>query len=243
MRDEKQYNHMLKSFVKLFLITLFCFVFRPSNIYSQQYEPKWVGAVNILSIEGDTISVPAEKANVQIKTTQSAGKIIFDIGNIRQKGIIKGSKSPIQCDVNKPIYIVVKCKENEVDPTNFIQIIKFEETRKERRTELAMENWLGNTSELNSIIVPYEADTYGKSSYILRMEPQEGEFGVRILNPDALDSRAPIFYCFGSHVKDAPKQESFLYNGIYYPLQQDSKGRYYIMISKDEKMYIKETEN
>lgn len=221
-------------------------------INAQQFEPKWVGAVNILSIDNDTACIAAEKANVQVKTTQSAGRILFDIGNVRQKGIIKGSKSNVQCDMAKPIYIVVKCKENDVDPNTFIQIVKFEETKKERKTELAMENWLGNTSEMNSILVPYEADKYGKSSYILRMEPQEGEFGVRVFNPEAVDSRAPVFYCFGSHFTNGPviiksspestdekvEQELYNYNGILYPLLHDSDGKSYIMINKDSKVYV-----
>jgi hypothetical protein len=47
--------------------------------------------------------------------------------------------------------------------------------------------------------VPYEADTYGKSSYILKVAPIEGEFGVRVLNPNEKDEKVVLFYCFGAH--------------------------------------------
>jgi len=31
------------------------------------------------------------------------------------------------------------------------------------------------------------------------MEPQEGEFGVRVLNPNEKDEKIAISYCFGAH--------------------------------------------
>lgn len=68
------------------------------SLSAQKLEPKWVGEVCILNVdaEGDTISIPAEKANVQVKTTQSAGRLLVGIGNVRSKVIIKGGKSPVQ---------------------------------------------------------------------------------------------------------------------------------------------------
>ena len=93
----------------------------------------------------------------------------------------------------------MKCKDNESDPTSFIQIVKFEEKKKERKAELSSVNWIGNVSEGNMEYVPYEADTYGKSSYILKVAPIEGEFGVRVLNPNEKDEKVVLFYCFGAH--------------------------------------------
>lgn len=69
-----------------------------------------------------------------------------------------------------------------------------------------MENWVGNVSEGNMKLVPYEADQYGNSSYILTIKPQEGEFGVRIVNPNDRDEKVPILYCYGSH--NTPKIKS-----------------------------------
>lgn len=215
-------------------------------VYGQQYEPKWAGQVVLLSIENDTVSIPTEKATVQIKTTQSAGRLLVGIGNVRQKIIIKGSKSPVQINPDKPVTLIVKAKDNDVDPTTFIQVIKFEETRKERKTELANENWLGNISEGNMQLVPFEADVYGKSSYIISLPPQKGEFGVRVLNPNDRDERVPVFYCFGAHDSALSVEnngtsysvETYELNGIAYPVYKTKEGERYIMISKDEKHYI-----
>lgn len=221
------------------------------SMSAQKFEPKWVGQVVLLTTEGDTVVIQPEKASPKVKTTQSAGRILAGIGNVRKKVVIRGGKSPIQLDHGKPITFVVKCRDNEIDPSTFIQVVKFEETRKERKTELANENWLGNVSEGNMVIVPFEADTYGKTSYIITMQPIEGEFGVRILNPDDVDERVPILYCFGVHEEKVDvdsagyyetTQEYYEDNGIKYPVYKSSDGSRYIMKSKNEKVFIPESE-
>ena len=184
---------------RTFLLLLLVAILGVVSVSAQQFEPKWSGSVLALKVDGDTIAIPTEKANVKLKTTHSAGRLLVGIGNTRQKAIIKGGQSTTQLSPNEPVMLIVKCKDNESDPTSFIQIIKFEEKKKERRTELANVNWLGTVSEGNMTIVPYEADTYGKSSYILIMQPQEGEYGVRILNPNETDEKVVIFQCFGIH--------------------------------------------
>ncbi len=167
--------------------------------YAQSFEPKWVGEVTVLQVDNDTISVPTEKANVQVKTSASTGRLLFGIGNVRSKVSIKGGRSTTQVDASKPIYLVIRCRDNESDPSSFIQIVKFEENKKERKSELASQNWVGNVSEGNMILMPYEADTYGKRSYILKLDPVEGEFGVHVLNPNDNDEKVALFYCFGAH--------------------------------------------
>lgn len=167
--------------------------------HAQSYEPKWVGEVVVLQCDADTVSMPTEKANVQVKTSASAGRLLVGIGNVRSKVTVKGGRSTTQVDPKRPITLIVKCKDNESDPTSFIQIVKFEEKKKERKAELSSVNWIGNVSEGNMEYVPYEADTYGKSSYILKVAPVEGEFGVRVLNPNEKDEKVVLFYCFGAH--------------------------------------------
>ena len=166
---------------------------------AQKFEPKWAGTVTALQISGDTVAVETEKANVKVKTDNSTCKIIFGIGSTTQKAVIEGGQSSTQLSPDEPVVLIVKCKDNDSDPTSFIQIIKFDEKKKERQAELAFVNVVDNVSEGNMKIIPYEADSYGKSSYIIKMKPQEGEFGVRILNPNEKDEKVTIFHCFGIH--------------------------------------------
>lgn len=60
-------------------------------------------------------------------------------------------------------------------------------------------NWIGNVSENNMSFVPFQAKRYGKTSYLLKIEPQDGEYGVRVLNPNERDEKVLMFYCFGIH--------------------------------------------
>lgn len=210
---------------------------------AQQFEPKWIGNVVLLNVEGDTIATPLEKANVQIKTTASAGRIITGIGNIRQKAVIKGAHSTVQTNSNKPIILIIRCKDNESDPTSFIQVIKFEETSKERKTEFSKVNWLDNVSEGNMKLLSYDADIYGKSSYILTISPILGEFGVRIVNPNDVDEKVLIFNCFGTYGSSFQNNEkfpvdSYELNGVNYPVYKSNDGRLFIMKSKSEKIYL-----
>lgn len=185
-----------KLFTSFFLSFL---IFGNIGLKAQSFEPKWVGSASALTIDGDTVALPLEKANVQVKTSSSAGVILLGIGNTRKKCVIKGGRSTVQLSPDKPIQIIVRCKENDQDPSTFIQVIKFEEKKKERKAELANVNWLGNVTEGDMNIIPYDADAYGKSSYLLTIPAQEGEFGIRILNPNEVDEKVPLFQCFVVH--------------------------------------------
>ncbi len=182
-------------FLTIFLVFGLC-------AFAQQFEPEWAGEVNILKIDGDTIAIQTEKSIPQIKTSSSAGRLLMGIGNVRSKAVIKNGKSTTQIKPNDVITLVVRCKDNETDPTTFIQVVKFEEKKKERKTELANVNWLGNVSEGNMDFINFTGKRYGKSSYILTLHAPEGEYGVRVLNPNDKDEKVTVFYCFGIHNTD-----------------------------------------
>ena len=118
-------------------------------VSAQQFEPEWAGEVAVLRVDGDTLSIPTEKSIPQVKTSASAGRLLVGIGNVRRKAVLKNGRATTQIPQTGTITLVVKCKDNETDPTTFIQLVKFEEKKKERKTELANVNWLGNVSEGN----------------------------------------------------------------------------------------------
>ncbi len=184
---------MKKLLILTFIITFgFC-------AFAQKFEPEWAGEVSVLKIDGDTIVIPTEKSIPQVKTSSSAGRLLVGIGNVRRKAVIKNGRSATQIQPDDIVTLVVKCKDNDSDPTSFIQVVKFEEKKKERKTELANENWLGNVSEGNMEFVNFNGKKYGKSSYILTFQANEGEYGVRVLNPNDKDEKVTVFYCFGIH--------------------------------------------
>ncbi|WP_288308384.1 hypothetical protein [uncultured Muribaculum sp.] len=174
---------------------------------AQKFEPEWAGEVAVLKVDGDTLSIPTEKSIPQVKTSASAGRLLVGIGNIRRKAVLKNGRATTQIPQTGTITLVVRCKDNETDPTTFIQLVKFEEKKKERKTELANVNWLGNVSEGNMEYINFNGKKYGKSSYILTFPAQEGEYGVRVLNPNDRDEKTTVFYCFGIHPEDCLKSE------------------------------------
>ncbi len=169
--------------------------------FGQQYEPEWLGEVVVLKIDTDTLAMPADKSIPKIKTSYSLGAILFDIGNERRKYVVKGPRATTQleaCD-SCTLSLIVKYKDNDSDPTSFIQLVKFEEKKKDRRAEIAKVNWVGELSEDNMNYVKYQAKRYGSSSYILTFPAKEGEYGVKLRNPDNEDEKVDLFYCFGLH--------------------------------------------
>jgi hypothetical protein len=196
-------------------ITLFIFLIGGLLAFSQQYEPEWAGEVTVLEIDGDTVSIPTEKSIPKVKTSASAGRLLVGIGNVRRKAVIKNGRATTQIHPKGNVTLVVKCKDNDTDPTTFIQVVKFEEKKKERRTELANINWLGNVSEGNMEFVAFNGKKYGKSSYILTFPANDGEYGVRVLNPNDKDEKATVFYCFGIHTSDEQPVKKDEHDDIY----------------------------
>lgn len=190
-------NLIISSMKKLFIFTVLVMFGLCAS--AQKFEPEWVSEVNILKIDGDTVAIPTEKSVPQIKTSSSAGRILVGIGNVRSKAVFKNGRSTAQIQPGDMTTLVVRAKDNDTDPATFIQIVKFEEKKKERKTELAKENWVGNVSEGNMKLIQFKGKRYGKSSYILTFQAPEGEYGVRVLNPNVEDEKVAVFYCFGIH--------------------------------------------
>lgn len=231
------------------MVVMFATTYLSAN--AQRFEPKWIGQVMALSFDTDTVSKPVEKASVQVKTIQSAGRLLVGIGPVRQKVYVKGNASPVQLDPTKPITLIVRCKDNQTDPTSIIQIVEFEVGRKVRTTELAMANWLGNTSEGNMKLIPFEADSYGSNSYIITLSPKFGEFGLRIVNPENVDEKVPILNCFGTTSFSSPEAVSqelntldnkdgsyWDYKGVLYPIYKKTTGERYIVTEKGGIIYL-----
>lgn len=166
---------------------------------AQSFEPEWVGEVAILNITKDTLSMQTEKRTARVEEEISAAKILLGFGSTRSLIVLDGSNSTVQITKDSNIALVVKCKDNESDPISFIQIIKFEEEEKTRESEIGMVDVFDNVSQGNMDIVPFTAEKYGKSSYMLKATFEEGEYGVRVLNPNVVDEKITVFYCFGVH--------------------------------------------
>ena len=82
------------------------------------------------------------------------------------------------------------------DPNSFIQLIRFEQKKKDRRREIGKINTFKGSSSGIEQLVDYQAKRYGESSYLLSIDPGPGEYGVLQSNPESKDEKAMMVYCF-----------------------------------------------
>ena len=81
--------------------------------------------------------------------------------------------------------LIIRVKDNSIDPNSFIEIFKFEVTEKERRYLLKEIGVFMKASSDNPSIVDYKATKYGKNSYLVTMKDlTPGEYGVVIKDPE-----------------------------------------------------------
>lgn len=184
---------------KIYAIFLLSVVLSAVSASAQRFEPKWVGDVNILAFEEDTIAIPAERSRVVYEGGASATLLIFGIGEVTDNAVVRGKRSSVQFIPGDSLTMIVRYNDNKYSPSSVIQIIKMKEKRNKRQIKLSSLNWLYQKKSGEFSLIPFTAERYGTTSYILKMPIIEGEFGVRVLNPDDQSEKMLELSCFGVH--------------------------------------------
>lgn len=135
-------------------------------------EPDFVGEAYILKADGTTEALDKTKFSTTIKPGFK----------IRQYLEVPGccSRTKIQATA-EPLKVVIKMKDNSVDPTSLINIFKFD-VKKNRTTEVSSTALLGKSDEGGKIkYAEFSGKKYGQSSYLLTIVASEpGEYGILI---------------------------------------------------------------
>jgi hypothetical protein len=135
-------------------------------------EPDFVGEAYILKADGTTEPLDKSKFNTTIKPGFK----------IKQYLEVPGCCSRVKVQATaEPLKIVIKMKDNSVDPTSIINIFKFE-VKKNRTTEVSSTALLGKSDEGGKIkYADFSGKKYGQSSYLLTIVASEpGEYGILI---------------------------------------------------------------
>lgn len=182
--------------MKLFLITIFTLTSFFSNLYAQDIpEPEFVG--ESVLVKSDNTSMPLEKHLTQNRTVASTGLILTGIGKVRNQIQIDGCCSKTIVDKNTEFKLIVRNVDNNTDPLSIVKIFKFEKKNKYRRAEIASTSSLGSSKSNTLEYVPFTGKKYATSSYVLRLSNLEpGEYGITILNPNALDQKQTVVATF-----------------------------------------------
>ena len=124
---------------KIFSILAIAF-FACTTIMAQGIkEPDFLGEVVILNPDSTTTKLFQEQAS--IKAGGGLGSMVPMIGSIKSYMIVKGKEAKTRLSANNnPIQLIVRCSNNEKDPSSIISLVKFEEKKKERRA------FMGKTS-------------------------------------------------------------------------------------------------
>lgn len=161
------------------------------------YEPEFIGETNLLCISGDEIvSMPLDKESAKIKSKAGASLYLTGIGSIKTRIHVEGNTSSCVAKPGCEYRLIVRSANNDQDPNSFIQLVKFEVKKNERRCEIGKINTFQGSSSGTEQLVEYKAKRYGESSYELHFYPEPGEYGVFMSNPDAKDEKRIIVYCF-----------------------------------------------
>lgn len=159
-------------------------------------EPEYIGeAINVSS---ENVVIPLEKQSVKIQAKAGASMYLTGIGKVKSKMVIEGGSSPIKFKAGTPLTFIVKSFDNKSDPLSIVSIVKFEATKKQRKSELSSAGTFSGVSTNNQTYIPFKSKKYKESSYEIKIDATEaGEYGIIVSNPNALANSNTIIACFG----------------------------------------------
>lgn len=180
---------------KAFIFSLMAFLLS-LNCVAQSQEPEFIGEVNL--VKNDNSVALLDKETVKIKTKAGASLYLVGIGSVKSRITIDTPAALTRAKADEPFHLIVRSVDNNSDPLAVVTIFAFDKKGKSRRAEVSSSNTFGGVSEGNVKHVKYDAKKYGKSSYMIKLKnPQPGEYGVMVQNPNNRDEKSVIVACFG----------------------------------------------
>lgn len=149
--------------------------------YSQDVkvqEPEFVGQAFLLKQDATTEILEKTPA----KSTMKAKISLFN-GGYSQVVSLDGCCSAVKAEpVNGVIKLIVRVADNKLDPTDVIQVVQFEKSKRERKAETMSFSALKGADMGGKIKrATFYGKKYGESSYILNVSvPGTGEYGIFI---------------------------------------------------------------
>lgn len=161
---------------------------------SAQSEPEFIGEAFVLNEDGSNAFLDKEIGDFTSgwSWSHNSNKAFW----LELKG--PGAKSRFAADA--PLQFVVRAVDNNSDPMTIITIYKFKAAKKKRSVFLAKDNsgTLMKSKTNSKAMMSFIGKKYGTSSYLIAPNDLEpGEYGIVVLNPNALDQKRVVVSCFG----------------------------------------------
>ncbi|MDR0874267.1 MAG: hypothetical protein LBN27_12525 [Prevotellaceae bacterium] len=177
---------------KIAFILLTVMFFASLSAQTTVKEPEFAGEIVLLN--SDSTTTLLEKSTVQIKINSAAIQLT-GFGSAKEKLTIAGCCASVRTHSGR-IQLIVRAVDNISDPMSIIQIIKFDVSKKARKTELASVSAFGASSN-NMQLLPFTGKKYGTASYLLiTANAEKGEYGVIVRNPNSRDEKTTVVSTF-----------------------------------------------
>lgn len=171
--------------MKKILMTSLVAMFTMTSVMAQVTVAEPEDAEETLMLVSDRKGVLLSQEKGTLKASADASLLIVGVGKMKSRLTLKGVQSTSKVKGAANTRLIIRVKDNSIDPNSFIEIFKFEVTEKERRYLLKEIGVFMKASSDNPSIVDYKATKYGKNSYLVTMKDlTPGEYGVVIKDPE-----------------------------------------------------------
>lgn len=164
---------MKKIFVSLVLLVFNCLV------YSQDIkvqEPDFVGQTYLLKEDGSI-----EVLEKSLVTSATKAKFSLINSGYSQTLSMDGCCSSVKAEVvNGLVKFIIRVADNSLDPNDVVQLVQFEKSKRERKTEVLTVRALSGVNQGGKVKrASFYGKKYGASSYLLNVSiPGPGEYGI-----------------------------------------------------------------
>lgn len=164
----------------LFILLACIFVSLSATFAQSVKEPEFIGEVYLLTSDSTYISLPKSPAEIKAKGGLSMG--IPLLGSVKSYMSVKGTQAETRIKNDaQPIQMIIRCKNNDIEPTSLITIIPLEVKKKERQILMNKVSILGGSSNDLNTGVPFKFEKYGENSYKITLDSlQPGEYGLMV---------------------------------------------------------------
>lgn len=179
-------------------ILLACIFMSLTATFAQSVkEPEFVGEVYLLTSDSTYIPLPKSPAEIKAKGGLSMG--IPLLGSVKSYMSVKGTQAETRIkNEGHPIQMIVRCKANDIEPTNLITILSLEVKKKERRILMNKVSILGGSSTELNTGVPFKFEKYGEHSYKITLDAlAPGEYGLMISEGEQVTGSFIGLRCLG----------------------------------------------
>lgn len=179
--------------VMICLMTIFC----QMSVAQTIQEPEKNGEIYVIT--GDSFeTLPKETGS--FKTSAGLTSLIPSAALKVVKSYIKigGAHAKVRYNpaAGEPVKFIVRVDDVE-NPEEYINLIKLDEKKKERRILMAKSSLLGGTESATWETVPFECEKYGEYSYLITTQLEAGEYAFMLSELQEEGNINMQFRCIG----------------------------------------------